>query len=176
MVRLIAVLDPPARANSGVAHMTTTNGHIAWMLLIAFFAMSISSEAEAGSMKDEHYCIALTLYWEARGEGPRGMTAVGWTVLNRVQSEHFPSTPCGVVFQGSEQGPCQFSYWCDGKSDRPLDRQDWHVALKIAADLLIDPPHDPTQGALFYHSTSIKIPWKRHRVRTTRIGQHIFYR
>lgn len=42
-------------------------------------------------------CLALALYWEARGDGRRGMTAVGWTVLNRVDSPKFPATPCAVV-------------------------------------------------------------------------------
>jgi len=30
------------------------------------------------------------------------MVAVGWTILNRSQSQPFPATPCGVVYQGGE--------------------------------------------------------------------------
>lgn len=156
--------------------MTTIHGRMLPLLPLVLATMCIWSEAEARSLKEEQYCIALTMYWEALGEGRRGMTAVGWTVLNRVRSRHFPSTPCEVVFHGGEQAPCQFSYWCDGKSDRPRDLRDWKAALVIAAELLIDPPRDPTYGALFYHSTSIRIPWSRQRFRTTRIGRHIFYR
>jgi len=152
------------------------HGRIIFLLVTVLVAMSISGKAEAHSLKDEQYCLALTLYWEARGEGRRGMTAVGWTVLNRVRSPHFPSTPCAVVFEGGEQRPCQFSYWCDGKSDRPRNRRDWQNALLIAADLLVNPPPDPTHGSLFYHSTSIGVPWKRARTRTARIGRHVFYR
>ena len=156
--------------------MITIHGRIFSLVAFILTSICVSSEAESRSLKDEQYCLALTLYWEARGEGHRGMTAVGWTVLNRVRSRNFPSTPCDVVFQGGEQPPCQFSYWCDGKSDRPRDRRDWITALMIAAELLVDPPRDPTYGALFYHSTSIGVPWRRQRLRTTRIGRHIFYR
>ena len=124
----------------------------------------------------EQQCLALNLYWEARGEGRAGMLAVGWTVLNRVNSPQFPATVCGVVYQGGERPPCQFSWWCDGKSDRPREQHSWTAAVKVSSELLRRPPPDPTKGALFYHNTSIRSPWKRPREQTARIGRHIFYR
>ncbi|MFQ6005471.1 MAG: cell wall hydrolase [Woeseia sp.] len=135
-----------------------------------------TNEVDARTLREEQHCLALSIYWEARGESRLGMIAVGWTILNRMRSRHFPSTPCGVVYQGGEQPPCQFSWWCDGRSDRPRDIRSWRSTLLIAARLLVDPPADPTGGALFYHSTRIKPPWRRKRVRTTRIGGHVFYR
>lgn len=132
--------------------------------------------SEARNMEVEHQCLALALYWEARGETHSGMVAVGWTILNRTHSSEFPETPCGVVLQGGERTGCQFSWWCDGKSDRPDNRNSWIKARVIAARLLTDPPPDPTGNALFYHSTSIGVPWIRKRTRTVRIGNHIFYR
>lgn len=121
-------------------------------------------------------CLALNLYWEARGEGRKGMLAVGWVVLNRVDSHHFPDTVCAVVYQGGEQPPCQFSWWCDGRSDRPRDYSSWRASLAVAEELLRDPPPDITRQSLFYHATSIDYPWKRERVQTARIGGHVFYR
>jgi spore germination cell wall hydrolase CwlJ-like protein len=118
--------------------------------------------------------MALAMYWEARGEGRLGMVAAGSVINNRVRSDAFPDTACNVVYQGGEKPPCQFSWWCDGKSDRPQDRAQWNVALNTAAEVLADPAVDPTQGALFFHNTSIRKPWRRER--TTRIGSHIFYR
>jgi N-acetylmuramoyl-L-alanine amidase len=114
------------------------------------------------------------MYWEARGEGQDGMKAVGSVVLNRVEDERFPDDPCAVVYQGGETPPCQFSWWCDGKSDRPTHEGLWQTSLALSTDLLNDRPADPTYGALFFHNTSIGKPWKR--TRTTRIGNHIFYR
>lgn len=147
------------------------------LLLALCLSVSVFAEdARAGSLQEEQQCMALALYWEARGETRRGMIAVGWTILNRAQSSEFPATPCGVIYQGGERPPCQFSWWCDGKSDRPRDHDSWVQARVIASQLLTDPPPDPTGDALFYHSTRIAVPWKRKRTRTARIGNHIFYR
>lgn len=140
------------------------------------FVTLYANDGNARSLKAEHQCLSLALYWEARGESRSGMIAVGWTILNRTQSSEFPDTPCGVVYEGGERKGCQFSWWCDGKSDRPRDRDSWIRARVIAAALLMNPPPDPTGRALFYHSTSIRVPWKRKRQRTTQIGHHIFYR
>ena len=121
-------------------------------------------------------CLGLAMYWEARGEGTKGMKAVGAVVLNRVASEHFPDAVCEVVFEGGEKPPCQFSWWCDGKSDRPRNLQQWRAALKTAEGLLARRSQDPTRGALFFHSTSIKSSWHKKRKRTAKIGRHVFYR
>ena len=84
-------------------------------------ASQFANDASARSLHEEQQCLALAMYWEARGEGRHGMIAVGWTILNRAKSENFPATPCVVVYQGGERSPCQFSWWCDGKSDQPRD-------------------------------------------------------
>ena len=120
------------------------------------------------------HCVALAMYWEARGEGHRGMLAVGSVVINRVEDDRFPDSVCGVVYQGGETPPCQFSWWCDGKSDRPTHGTLWTASLSLADELLTARPGDPTHGALFFHNTSIRAPWRRER--TTRIGNHVFYR
>lgn len=120
------------------------------------------------------HCVALAMYWEARGEGQEGMLAVGSVVLNRVEDDRFPDSACGVVYQGGETPPCQFSWWCDGKSDRPTHEAAWARSLGLAHELLTARPNDPTGGALFFHSASMQAPWRRER--TARIGNHVFYR
>jgi len=158
--------------------MERGNRVVGSMLLaaIVLVAQLAPDATQAATLRQEQECLALSLYWEARGEGRRGMVAVGWTVLNRVHSQDFPATPCGVVRQGGERAPCQFSWWCDGKSDRPRERHSWNQALLIAGELLLDPPPDPTGGALFFHNTSVHPAWNRARRQTARIGAHIFYR
>jgi N-acetylmuramoyl-L-alanine amidase len=145
--------------------------------LTALLTAASICHADAVAASDssvEQHCLALTMYWEARGEGTTGMTAVGWTVLNRVQSEDFPNTPCEVIHQGGERPPCEFSWWCDGKSDRPRDRRSWQAALTVASQLLSNPPQDPTQGALYFRNAGAKPAWKA--APTVRIGRHVFYR
>jgi spore germination cell wall hydrolase CwlJ-like protein len=119
-------------------------------------------------------CLALAMYWEARGEGQKGMEAVGAVVLNRVADPRFPNTVCGVVYQGGEKPPCQFSWWCDGRSDRPTHREVWNSSLALASQLLTGSLHDPTRGALYFSQKSIRQPPQR--VRTAQIGNHAFYR
>ena len=140
------------------------------------------------SKKSKHYlttkqvnnrarnCLGLTIYWEARGEGDRGMLAVGSVVLNRVESHHFPNSVCSVVYEGGETPPCQFSWWCDGKNDHPRNRTQWQAALNMADKILSNQVHDPTKGALFFHSANIQPSFHSTRQRTARIGNHIFYR
>ena len=118
--------------------------------------------------------MALAMYWEARGEGQRGMVAVGHVIMNRVKSPQFPDNVCHVVHQGGETPPCQFSWWCDGKSDTPRDAVQWKKAVAAANDVLLQRVADPTRGALFFHSTRIERPWQRPR--TAQIGGHVFYR
>ena len=144
-------------------------------MLIGVIACVVPSESSARTLRQEQNCLALSIYWEARGESRRGMIAVGWTVINRVQSKHFPSAPCDVVRQGGEQSPCQFSWWCDGRSDRPRDRDSWRTALLVAARLLVNPPPDPTGGALWYHADYVHPRWRRALKRNRKIGAHIFY-
>lgn len=120
------------------------------------------------------HCLALTLYWEARGEGRHGMEAVGAVVLNRVADRRFPNTVCGVVYQGGEKPPCQFSWWCDGRSDRPTQRSSWNTSLALASQLLTGTVRDPTHGALYFARKSIRQPPQR--IRTAQIGNHAFYR
>jgi spore germination cell wall hydrolase CwlJ-like protein len=120
------------------------------------------------------HCLALAMYWEAKSEGPDGMLAVASVVLNRVAHPDFPNTVCGVVKQGGESPPCQFSWWCDGKSDQPTEARAWSSATRIAESVLRSPPSDRTRGALFFHNIGIATPWERQR--TVQIGRHIFYR
>lgn len=146
------------------------------LLSLAIAAQFVGGDANAASLKQQQDCLALALYWEARGEGRQGMVAVGWVILNRVHSRDFPGTPCGVVRQGGERPPCQFSFWCDGKSDRPRNERSWYLAQIISAELLLQPPPDPTGGSLYFHTTGVRPPWMRTQTRTVQIGSHVFYR
>jgi spore germination cell wall hydrolase CwlJ-like protein len=153
------------------------------VLLIALIALWLSKRTgesrrvEAAAVKNHDLrCLALTLYWEARGQTPKAMRAVGWVVLNRRDHPEFPETICRVVRDGGENPPCQFSYWCDGRADAPTNEDAWKRAQKIASELLHDPTPDPTKGALYFHAADLKPPWSAERKRVARVGDHIFYR
>lgn len=122
------------------------------------------------------HCLALSMYWEAKAEGRAGMRAVGHVVLNRMASDRFPDTPCSVVYDGGEQPPCQFSWYCDGRSDRPTEADNWATAQDLSQALLAGNLKDTTGGAVFFHATRLKNPWKVPRTRTVTIGKHVFYK
>jgi N-acetylmuramoyl-L-alanine amidase len=155
--------------------MTLARASVA--LLIVFCWLCRGGPAAAAETREQAIgCLALAMYWEAKAEGAEGMRAVAAVVLNRVAHPKFPNTVCGVVRQGGEQPPCQFSWWCDGKSDRPAEADTWALAQRLARAILADRPRDPTRGALFFHSAGISTPWVLPRRRTVQIGHHIFYR
>ena len=133
-------------------------------------------------------CLAKNIYFEARGEPLRGQIAVAHVTMNRVNSDMFPDTVCGVVTQGPinqwvlEQQhrevpvlhKCQFSWYCDGKSDTPRNNTSWNRARQLAVNVLTDQVPDVTQGAKWFHHTSVDPGWDRLHPVTT-IGNHVFY-
>lgn len=121
-------------------------------------------------------CLAKTIYFEARGESEAGQRAVAAVVLNRVKSPKFPDTVCEVVHQGGQdRRDCQFSWWCDGLSDEPKDKQAWVRAATIAHEMMNGAP-DPTRGALYFHHRRISPAWGPQLSRLTTIGAHVYYR
>ncbi len=134
--------------------------------------------ALAADLGREVECLALNVYFEARGEPPAGRLAVAAVTLNRVASPDFPDTICQVVLQGSEYGRhrCQFSWACDRYSDRPRDTAAWRQAQQVAYDALFYDQPDPTDGSLYFHATRVRPSWSRTKVRVGQIGQHVYYR
>ena len=122
-------------------------------------------------------CLALNIYHEARGEPREGKIAVGQVVMNRVGDPDFPAGVCAVVKQGGERprNRCQFSWWCDGLSDRPDDAGAWEDSKDLAGKILAGGIEDPTRGALWYHADRVTPDWQTDIVRQGKIGRHIFY-
>ena len=48
-------------------------------------------------------CLADNMYFEARNQGTAGIIAVSNVVLNRVVSDKFPDTICGLARQGQTE-------------------------------------------------------------------------
>jgi len=148
------------------------------LALAAVISLGGAAAVHAKPMKgDDLTCLALTIYWEARGEPEAGQRAVGHVLLNRAGHEDFPSTICAVMKQNltGVPGECQFSFWCDGRGDRPRDRDAWLKARAIAKDIIDNPDADPTHGALYFHEKSVKPSWRAHYKVVARIGRHVFY-
>ena len=152
------------------------------ILFLILSGVFVSSAAQAKSpinSEKEIKCLALNIYFEARGEPQNGQFAVAAVTMNRVKSYRFPNTVCKVVWQRR-----QFSWTHDGKSDRPKDKRAWQQAKSLAKLVYSkylkfqeksNGAWDITQGALHYYSTTIPQPyWAKQKVASTSIGRHMF--
>jgi spore germination cell wall hydrolase CwlJ-like protein len=128
-------------------------------------------------LRKEVHCLALNIYFEARNEPYEGQIAVAHVVLNRVSDPRFPETACKVIQQGGERirHRCQFSWWCDGLSDRPKNNWKWANSRAFAETVYWGRSTDPTGGALWYHADYVSPYWGQVFKRNRQIGRHIFY-
>lgn len=126
---------------------------------------------------EQFACLAEALYFEARGETVKGQFAVAEVILNRVESEQFPDTLCGVINQGTgRKYQCQFTYTCDGYKEVINEKKAYQRVAKVARAALDGLKTELTEGATYYHTTAVKPRWSRVFTNTTRIGVHVFYR
>ncbi|MEO1138784.1 MAG: cell wall hydrolase [Pseudomonadota bacterium] len=122
-------------------------------------------------------CLAEALYFEARGESVKGQFAVAEVILNRVDSSAFPDSICGVVNQGTgRKYQCQFTYTCDGYSEKIGEPRAYENVGKVAYLMVKGAPRELTDGATHYHTKAVNPRWSRKFPRTTTIGVHHFYR
>lgn len=121
-------------------------------------------------------CMALNIFFEARSEPIQGQIAVAEVTLNRVASDDYPNTICEVVLQDSSQG-CQFSWWCDGKSDSPKEHNSFQTSKSLAKLMIEDGQYISVVGknATHYHTDDIKPYWSDDMVKVEQVGKHIFY-
>jgi spore germination cell wall hydrolase CwlJ-like protein len=135
------------------------------------------STNETNFVEEEIRCLALNIYFEARSEPEQGQRAVGHVVMNRVANEHYPDTACDVIKQGGEErlNRCQFSWWCDGRSDKPVNEVAWETSLRLADEIYFGESTDPTDGALWYHADYVDPYWNDSLRLVKKIGQHSFY-
>lgn len=133
------------------------------------------ASGSAGELK----CLADAIYFEARGESREGQIAVAQVVLNRVKSSVYPNTVCGVVYQNEHQlNRCQFSFACDGISERISDRTAWSRAQEIAKQVMGGNGGRVAAeigNATHYHATSVLPLWAHYMRRVDTIGHHVFY-
>ena len=143
--------------------------------------MNILYSAE---QEPEAWCLAQNIYYEARGSNLADQVAVADVVLNRVLDTRYPNTVCEVVKQGEQHANgqmkrhrCQFSWYCDGKSDYPTDKDAWANAQQRAYMMIVHNDYRGiSQGATHYHAKYVSPNSARDFDLVGRIGVHIFYR
>lgn len=137
----------------------------------------MSQNYDMGNLDEQMTCLAQAVYFEARGEPFQGQIAVAQVVRNRVTSAKKPRTYCQIVFAGSmRRNSCQFSFACDGKSDKAREQRSWKRAVRIAHMVAAGNLRDLSGQATHYHATYVSPKWAKSLTITATIGEHIFYR
>lgn len=119
-------------------------------------------------------CLTQAVYYEARGESLQGQAAVAQVVLNRTRHPDFPTSVCGVVFQGLAQGSCQFSFACDGAMQKGRDDAAWARARMVAQRALEGYVMVTVGQATRFHATRLGQAYDGQMARVARVGGHIF--
>ena len=163
------------------------------------FQNAIKGELYTAESQPELYCLAMNIYHEARAEPVAGQYAVADVTINRTLDKRYPGTICGVVMQArmkeswkTKQYPdlpddqrkyipirnqCQFSWFCDGRSDAVRDSSSWRKAQEIAYRIVQERKfRGITEGATHYHADYVSPKWRHDFDLVGRVGVHIFYR
>lgn len=160
------------------------------LIVVALMLISAGAHAEINSNfldkdKDpEAYCLALNVYYEARGSSLADQAAVADVVINRMHDDRYPDTMCAVVQQGEQHANgqmkrhrCQFSWYCDGKADVPRNGDAWARAQYVAYNMIyMETFRGITEGATHYHANYVEPGWAKTLTLVGQIGSHIFYR
>jgi N-acetylmuramoyl-L-alanine amidase len=161
--------------------------------IVSFGAYHIQ-EAQAQQVvenisKEDAHCLQQNIFFEARNQSTLGQVAVAWVTLNRVENSSYPTSICQVVKQGLKnadgsmvRNKCQFSWYCDGKSDRIPDnviaQRAWEDAGIVAEVVLLDwarSKASPVKDAVMYHADYVNPYWASSYNRVAQIDSHIFY-
>lgn len=130
-------------------------------------------------------CMTANIFFEARGEGAKGMEVVAKVTMNRVGHRKYPPNVCAVIFQKK-----QFSWTHEQRWDTvwkvmngrmqgfsSQDRAAYHQAKKIAQKALKEQwSIDLPDNALWYHTTQVKPVWRKKLQKVATIGKHIIYK
>jgi len=166
------------------------------LVLGTFLSMTPTANADTVPtqkqfMIDESFCLAQNVYFEARNQPLAGQMAVISVTVNRMNDKRFPNTICGVVYEGPHRpswkdqtvmipvkNRCQFSWYCDGKSDRVHDMETFNRIFELTTGV-VDGSYtiaDITEGATHYHADYVEPSWAKTKTKKIEIEDHIFYR
>jgi len=154
---------------------------------LGFLCGAMSMQVMASDENGEVVCLAKNIYFEAGNQPLAGKVAVAHVVMNRMEHSAYPKDICGVVYQAKwkenwkgnmypVRNMCQFSWFCDGKSDEPLDTDTFYESYIVAQDVIMGKYPDITEGATHYHNLWVEPYWAETLNETVQITDHIFYK
>ncbi|WP_239587004.1 spore cortex-lytic enzyme [Bacillus ectoiniformans] len=127
-------------------------------------AKATAKNIPPGFSQNDIQLMANAVHGEARGEPYEGQVAVAAVILNRIESQSFPNSVSGVIFE-----PGAFTAVADG--------QIWLEPNETSKRAVLDAINgwDPSDSALYYFNpvtATSKWIWTRPQIK--KIGKHIF--
>ena len=141
--------------------------------------------------------VAAVTYALVADRSTAGMDQIEPTLVYKetdaalLDQAHCLATICGVVYQAmrdSNGNPlrdkCQFSWYCDGKSDRIENARAYDDDFNLALTAILnreekgsddDSAYDNTNNSLWYHAHYVQPYWAAAYTFQERIGAHLFY-
>lgn len=142
-------------------------------------------------MAREVYCHAVNLFFEARGETPLGQRWVLDVVRNRVNSDRYPETYCGVITQYRQfswyeerkdrlpEDPINWEYYILGEyHENFIELAAWRSSFAKAFEHYLFSTKDHTNGSLYYMTVERfhEIGYFNNTIDTGVVGSHIFFK
>lgn len=122
-------------------------------------------------------CLATAIYWESKSEPTEGKAAVGYVIMKRASNRHFPTTPCGVVYQRGRDHHgvirCQFDFAC-----LPPQRKNaaqMAEARRVAREVLARTIPNPIGNALFFQEARLRSRPSHHKLYRKVIAHQAFF-
>jgi|TARA_R100000315_G_C5228976_1_gene139914 spore germination cell wall hydrolase CwlJ-like protein len=150
-------------------------------------------------LHEELYCLAINSYHEARGASFDDKIATAQVVMNRVASMKYPEDVCEVITEGpvreswkTKQYPdldygdrvfypvkhrCQFSWYCDGRSDAVYNLDGWEDSVIAAFLVYTGFGEDIVDGATHYYAhDKVNPSWAKSMTVTVKLKGHTYLR
>lgn len=127
--------------------------------------------------RQELFCLAQNIFFEARGADIDEKIRVANVTLNRVKSDRYSDNVCEVVYE-----PFQFSWTLKKHNLKSIiysnkkERKAWEDSVKVAEAQLSEDLPDLTNGSMFYHTHTISPKWAKSFKRTVSSQWHQYYK
>lgn len=119
--------------------------------------------------EDELYWLARIVFAEARGESMEGKIAVANTILERVESDEFPDTIYGVIFD--DKYCVQYEPVSNGTIYNTPDEDSYEAARRA-----LEGENAVENCLYFFNPAKATSTWiAENRTYVTTIGNHVFY-
>jgi spore germination cell wall hydrolase CwlJ-like protein len=115
---------------------------------------------------DDLECLERAMFFESNRSSRDGLVAVGNVVMNRVQSDAYPDTVCGVVGQKNQFAP--------GVMSRPMSASGLPTVQEAAISVMLGERHPMIGDAKFFHQAGHRFSYDNMNYVVT-AGGNAFY-